>query len=156
MIELGWDKYKGRLNISEYSNYTTLIFLTNEGSSSVLLISTFSFFVYTIPQNILFCLILYGIFHILKNYRISQRIRKFHFLKTVIIIVIFQENLCFLVFICFSHIQHPFSFNFADKLSLTFTVLFLFGCFFFTFAFYFLVFRYLGKKSSYFTEFTYR
>ena len=95
-------------------------------------------------------------FWLLRNYKVSRYLRKIYFIGNVLALVVFEENLGYLVFVCFSQLQQAFTFSLADKLSLVFTVILLFGAFFFVFSFYFLVFRYLGKKSCYFTEFTYR
>lgn len=59
-------------------------------------------------------------------------------------------------FICFSHLVQSFTFKFADKISLLFTIVFLFSLFLFSFCFYLLIFKYLRKNSSHFAEHTYK
>lgn len=56
---------------------------------------------------------------------------------------------------CFNHLNHPFSFHLADKLSLAFTVLFLLSVIYFSLCFYSLICKYLSKKSTYFSERTF-
>ena len=50
----------------------------------------------------------------------------------------------------------PFTFSMADRISLSFTVLFLFSLLLYTFCFFLLVPKYLKRKAGYFVEFTYR
>ena len=105
----------------------------------------------------LFCFGIYLLFQLLRKYRISKFLRRFYFIKTVLAVTVLEENLGYFVFICFSNIsQLAFTFNMADKLSLGVTLLFLFCLCFFSFCFYFLTGKYLGKKASYFAESTYR
>lgn len=122
----------------------------------MLLDSNFSFFVYTVPQNILFCFSLYLLFHLTKQYRISKCVRRFYFIKTVFAIAMLEENLGYFVFVCFSHLGHSFSFKFADKVSILLSVFLLFCLVVFALCFYLLVAKYLRKKAVYFTEVTYR
>ena len=127
-----------------------------EGTSSVLIDSSFAFFIYVVPQSILFCVSLCLIFHLLRNYRISKYIRKFCFLSSTLAVAILESSLGYFIFVCLSHVLQSFSFKLVDKLSLSFTVIFLFSLFLFSFSFYILVFKYLGKQASYFNEFIYR
>lgn len=148
---LGWNSYKNWLGLSNYKKYSAPRFVEVEGTSSVFLDSNFAFFIYTVPQNILFCLTVYLFFHLLHKYRMSKYIRKFYFIKTVLAIAFLQENLAYFIFVCFSNLGHPFSFRLADKLSLSFTVISLFALLFFAFCFYLLIYKYLGKRASYFS-----
>lgn len=127
-----------------------------EGTSSVLVDSNFSFFVYTVPQNILLSFGFYILFYFSRQSKISKYIRKFYFLKTTLVIVLLEGNLNYLVFVCFSHLRQAFSFNVADRLSLIFTSLFLFALVHFSLVFYILVFKYLGKNAGLFSDFAYR
>ena len=153
---LGWNKYKSELPISDYRQYSARRFVQVEGNSSVLIDSNFAFFLYTVPQNVLFCLCVCLLFHLLRNHRVSLYFRKFCFVKTTLAVALLESSLGYFIFVCLSHLQHSFSFNLADKLSLSLTVVFLFGLFLFSFSFYILVFKYLGKQASCFNEYTYR
>lgn len=42
-------RYVGLLPVSDYQNYTMERFISVEGTSAALIVSNFSFFVYTIP-----------------------------------------------------------------------------------------------------------
>lgn len=64
-------------------------FVEVENNSSVFLDSTFSFFVYTAPQNILFSLVVFFVFYLLREYRVSKFVRKFYFLKSTLAVVLF-------------------------------------------------------------------
>lgn len=153
---LGWNKYKNELKISDYRQYSMQRFVQVEGYSSVLIDSNFTFFIYVVPQNALFCLILCLIFQLFRNYEISKYIRKFCFINSVLAVALLESSLSYFIFVCLSHLQHSFSFNLVDKLSLSFTVIFLFSLFLFSFSFYILIFKYLGKQASLFNEYTYR
>ena len=118
--------------------------------------ANFTFFVYTLPQNVLFCVCLYLLFRVVRKYKIRKYIRKFYFLKTVLAMVLLEENLDYFVFVCFSHLQNSFSFKISDKLASIFTILFLCGLILFTCCFYMLTSKYLGRRAGCFADFTYR
>jgi hypothetical protein len=109
-----------------------------------------------IPLNIILCLVLCGLFLLIKKYKVSQNIRKFYFVKTVLLQSLFEGNVIYLVYVCFGHLQSSFSFHFGDKLSLAFTVLFLWVTVVFTFCFYQMVGYFLGKRACYFIYCYYR
>ena len=153
---MGWNLYRDRLGLSDYVEYTVPRFVEVEGSSSVLIDSNFSFFVYTVPQNVLFCLLMFLLFHLVRHFRIRKFVKKFYFIKTVFAIAMLEENLGYFVFVCFSHLAHSFSFNFADKFSLGLTVAVLFSLLIFALCFYLLISQYLRKRATHFSEFTYR
>ena len=155
---LKWNKSKSSLLISDYKPYSMQKFVKVEGAASVLLDSNFTFFIYTLPQNIIFCATCYFLFHLLRKYgiRASKYFKKFYFLKTTLAVVLLEGNLAYFMFVCFLHLQVAFSFNLADKLSLSFTILLLFALVSFCFCFYLMLFRYLGKRASKFTENIYR
>lgn len=148
---MGWNQYKDRLGLSDYVEYTVTRFVEVEGTSSVLIDSNFSFFVYTVPQNVLFCLFMFLIFHLVKRSRIRKFVKKFYFIKTVFAIAMLEENLGYFVFVCFSHLGHSFSFKLADKFSLGFTVILLFSLLIFVLCFYLLISEYLRKRATYFS-----
>ena len=153
---LGWNKVKSFIRISDYRPFSAPRFVNVEGTSSVLLDSNFAFLIYTAPQNILFSLALFFLFHLLKEHRVSKFIRKFYFLKTTLVLVLWESNFTYFLYVCFSHLRHPFCFNFADKVSAAFTVVFLCTLLLFSFCFYLLISEYLGKKAGHFSEVTYR
>lgn len=144
------------LQLSDYKDYSMEKFVEVEGTSSILADSNFPFFIYNASQSILFCLVLYLLFYLIRNYSVSKYIRKFYFIKTILVISILEENLSYFVFVCFENLSQAFSFHIADKFSLIFTVLFLFSLVIFCLCFYLGVFRYLDKQAGYFAEFTYR
>lgn len=57
----------------------------------------------------------------------------------------------YFVYLCFSHLRHCFVFKFVDRMAVGVSVGLLFGLVVFGLGFYLLVFRYLGKKASYFS-----
>lgn len=113
---LGWNHYKSYLSLSSYFPYTNGKFVEVEGASSALLDSNFTYFVYTVPQNILFCLSLMLMFYLLKNYRISKVVRKFYFIKTALGVALLEMNLAYFTFVCFTHLNQSFSFCLWNKL----------------------------------------
>lgn len=128
-------------------------FVEVEGTSSVLLDSNFTFFIYTVPQNIIFCVILFFLFRILRKHRFKF-LKKFYFLKSNLTVALLEENLVYFVFVCFSQLQEAFDFSLADKISLIFTILFFFALTLFTFCFYLMLFRYLDERDRFFSEYT--
>lgn len=84
---LNWGSFSESLPTSEYQYeyYARKKFVHIEGTSSVLIKASFPFFIYVIPKNILVCVILYVLFSLLKKYKISQHLRKFYFIKTVLL-----------------------------------------------------------------------
>lgn len=68
---LGFAKYSNSLPLSNYTEYTQDKFAKIEGSESVLVTSNFAFFLYSIPQNIVVCFLLYALFVMLSRYKIS-------------------------------------------------------------------------------------
>ena len=68
---LHWREYCGTMGFSDYRKFTRQKFVSIESSSSVLLNAASSFFLYTIPETLLFCLFLYCLFCIIRNYKIS-------------------------------------------------------------------------------------
>ena len=127
-----------------------------ERNSSILIKAAFSFFIYTLPSNILLSLVLYFLYLLLKNYKISHYLRRFYFFKTNLFQTLLEGNVIYFTYVCFGHFQTSFHFHFGDKVSLTFTTVFFGVIVLFTFTFYFLTGRYLGKKSKYFTSFVHR
>ena len=121
----------------------------------MLLDSNLAFFIYTVPQNILFSLTLLLIFYCLQEYRVSKYIRKFYFIKSVLATALLEENLTYFIFVCFSHLNISFIFRLVDKISLVFTVLYLFGLILFSLCFYPLICQFLKKKSVYFSQHTF-
>lgn len=81
---LGFAKYSNSLPLSNYTEYTQDKFAKIEGSESVLVTSNFAFFLYSIPQNIVVCFLLYALFVMLSRYKISTELRCFYFFKTVL------------------------------------------------------------------------
>lgn len=153
---LGWNKYKNLMLKSDYKPFSKKNFVKIEGTSSVLLDSNFAFFIYTVPQNILLCSGLYFLFILLQKWKVSKYIRKYCFFKTTLIVISLESNLAYFVYICFLNLQNAFSFNLVDKISLSFTVIFLFVLFILGLTFSMLIFKYLGKQASYFNDSAYR
>ena len=127
-----------------------------QSSSHVTLQALYSFFIYTVPQNIVICLIFYLLFRLTSKYKISVYFRKFYFIKSALIQTLIEGNVCYFCYVCLSHLSTPFSFQFGDKLSLGFTVVFFWVILMFCFLFYFLITRYLKKKAGYFLSYVYR
>ena len=116
----------------------------------------FPYFIYTIPLNIIACLILCALFLLLQQHKISQFLRKFYFIKSILLQTLIEGNLVYLVYVCFGHLSTAFHFRFADRLSLAFTVVFLWGIVLFSLTFYILVGRFLQSKACYFLYCYYR
>lgn len=153
---LHWKKLNNYLALSDYSPYTNDRFVEIEGSSSVLLQAALTFFVYTIPENILSCLALFFLFKILQKYKISQYFRKFYFLKPILFQSLIEGNVCYFVYVCLGHLSVSFSFKFEDKACLGLTVFFLWIILMFSFCFYVLVGHFLREKACYFIFCFYR
>lgn len=96
------------------------------------------------------------VFYLLRNYRISQNVRKYYFIKTALGVALIEMNLSYFTFVCFSHLKQAFSFGFQNRLELSLTVIFLFSLVLYSVCFYILMFKYLDKQASYFNELTYR
>jgi hypothetical protein len=114
------------------------------------------FFLIVVPLNIVACLVLYFLFYLVKNYKVSKYLRKFYFIKTALLQILLEGNIVYFTYVCFGHLTTSFTFEFGDKISLFFTVLFLFLLVIFTFGFYPLMGSFLLKKSSYFLYSCYR
>lgn len=114
------------------------------------------FFLFTIPSSIIYCLIGFVIFKLTWEYKISSLVRRFYFFKIALLQIILEGNLSYFVYLSFSHLSHAFSFTFFDKLSLIFTVIFLFGVLMFSIAFYLIIGKLLKKNSCYFIYCFYR
>ena len=127
-----------------------------EGSSSVLIKAVFPFFIYTVPENVLLCLIFYLIFLLLQKYKVSQYIRKFYFIKATLLQTLIEGNVIYFVYVCLGHLSTAFHFIFGDKASLAFTVVFLWVVMMFSFTFYSLTGHFLQKKAGYFLPCVYR
>ena len=92
----------------------------------------------------------------MRKYRISRFLRKFYFIKSVLLQVLIEGNVVYFTYVCFGHLSTSFSFQFGDKVSLLFTVVFLFVVVVFTFAYYLLVGHFLQEKAGYFIYCYYR
>ena len=68
----------------------------------------------------------------------------------------FEGNIAYFTFCCFNHLTNAFSFKFADKLTLLFTVMFLFIMLVLSISFYFIIGQLLKKKACYFIQCFYR
>ena len=108
------------------------------------------------PENILLCLLLYCLFLISHKYKVSQFVRKFYFIKIVLLQTFIEGNVAYFSYVCFGHLSTPFTFQFGDKLSLIFTTFVLWIVIMFCFAFYPLVGYFLQKKAGYFLSYAYR
>ena len=153
---LHWREYCGTMGFSDYRKFTRQKFVSIESSSSVLLNAASSFFLYTIPETLLFCLFLYCLFCIIRNYKISQHFRKYYFIKTVLLRTLLEGNIAYFIYVCFGHLAMPFTFDFYDRLSLSFTVVFLWVLLVFSLIFYSLIGRYLQNKAGHFLYCYYR
>lgn len=117
----------------------------------------FPYFIYTIPLNIFYCILLFLFFHLIYNYKISILIRRFYFFTAALFQMLLEGNIAYFSFICFGNITAiPFSFSFFDKIALGITLLFFFIIITFIFSFYFLIGKYLQKQSCYFIYCYYR
>ena len=113
--------------------------------------SNLSFFISFVPLMLLIFLLQYALFMMTKKCKkINKFFRPSYVIKTTISLFLFEQNSSYLVYICFGHIKNSFTFAFFDKLSLAFTVSFLFCLISFSGAFYFLIEKYLKNKSRYF------
>ena len=98
---VGWTQHKKELGISDYKSYSVPRFVEVEATSSVFIDSNFAYFIYTAPQNVLFCLLLWYVFYLTQSFRISRHVRKFYFIKTVLVLALLEENLSYFAFACF-------------------------------------------------------
>ena len=153
---LHWGNSDGLLPLSDYVGYTRKKFVEIQGASSVFIKAAYPFLIYTIPQNLLTCLVFYLFFRILSQYKISQHLRKFYFLKTIFAQTLIEGNIIYFTYVCFSHLDTSFLFRFGDKVSLVFTTVFLWGLILFTLVYYPLVGCFLKQRASYFIYCYYR
>lgn len=144
--------YKGYVTFGNYLNFTNQIFVEVESSSTVLIESNFSFFVYMVPCNIIFCLFFKTLFKILSRFPIKKYLKRYKYFKTMVIKVLLLENVSYFVFVSLNHIHLSFHFLFGDKLNLIFTLLYLFAIFFLTFTFYWMGMKHCRKFSKFFME----
>lgn len=153
---IGLAHYAKDLHVSNYSQYTLSKFEEIEGSDSVFVKSNFSFFIYNIPENIVVCFFLYALFAMLSVNKISRFLRVYYFIRVVLAQNLIEENLSYFVYLSFSHLSHPFNYTLPDKISLVVTIFILFCLTVFSFTFYFLICRYLKKRSGLFVQNFYR
>lgn len=154
---LGLLPYQQAMGFSEqYSNFTRPRFVEIEGSSAVLLEACFAFFVYTLPLTLACCLALYFLFLQLRQYKISQFLRKYFFIKATLFQTLLEGSVSYFVYVCLGNLELSFSFKFGDRLSLLFAVLFFWAVLLFSFAFYLLLGHYLRKRACYFIFCMYR
>ena len=151
-----WEKFSNILPISDYTPYTAKEFVEIESSSSVVIKALFTYFIYTIPENILVCCLLYFIFKLLKKYEISKHIRRYYFIKSVLLQTLIEGNISYFAYVSFGHLSNSFSFKFYDKQSLIFCLLFIWAFFLYSLVYYPLVGCFLKKKACYFIEGLYR
>ena len=118
--------------------------------------AAFPFFIYTVPQNILIGLTLYFLFIIIRNYKVSQYVRKYYFGKTVLLQTLVEGNVIYFVYVCFGHFSTSFSFQFGDKISLAFTLAFFLFITVSVFVFYSLAGEFLQQRAGYFIYNYYR
>ena len=149
---LKWLKYKDKLPFAQHKKYSNELFRNIEGEYPILGDALIPYIIYTIPQNIFICILLYGIFRLIQKYQISLWIRPFYFLKEIIAKILIEENLAYFTYICFGTVQTSFSFCFQDKFYIIFTTIFLFILCIFCLTFYFFLKQYLKKKSQYFID----
>lgn len=135
---------------NKYINFTNEKFRKVEQTSSILIDSCFFYFLQTCPSVIFTNLLLYFIYCCIKKFRISRFFQKFNFVKTIIVLSVFQCNITYFVYVCLNHINNCFTFALLDKLYLIFTVFFLFLMTIFAISFYFLMDAYLKKSSGHF------
>ena len=118
--------------------------------------AAYPFLIYTIPENFLTCLVFCLLFRVLSQYKISQHLRKFYFLKTIFAQTLIEGNVIYFTYVCFSHLGTSFFWRFGDKVSLVFTIVLLWGLILFTLVYYPLVGYFLRQKASYFIYCYYR
>lgn len=147
---LHWNNWSNYLPLSDYMPYSKEKFIQIEGTSSVLVKGAFPYFLYTIPENVLICLFLYFLYIILQKWRISRYIKSFYFIKTVLLQTLLEGNIAYFTYVCFGHLTTSFHFKYGDKLSLIFTIVFLFIVLIFSISFYPLMGHYFRKKSKLF------
>lgn len=147
---LHWNDYNNYLPISDYMPYSREKFVQIEGTSSVLIKAAFPYYLYSVPENVLICLLFYFLYIILQKWRISRYIKSFYFIKTVLLQTLLEGNIAYFTYVCFGHLTTSFHFKYGDKLSLIFTVVFLFMILLFSISFYPLMGHYLKKKSKIF------
>ena len=150
------DKIIDQIPVSDYSQYTHPRFIKLETSDVVLFKVIFNFFIYTIPSNIILCLIFYWIFRALSKYKISILFRRYYFFTGTLLQILFEGNVAYFTFCCFNHLGQAFSFRFSDKLSLLFTIAFLFILLILSLTLYFFIGKLYQKQSSYFIYCLYR
>lgn len=135
----GWEKYKSVIPISDHTNFTRKRFLDIEGSSSVLVDSNFSYFVYTIPFNILISLIFYVLFRLLQKYEISKYFRKYYFVIESLTQVLIEGNIIYFSYVTYNNFSNSWTINFMDKVALLLNIIFFFFISIFSLTYYFLV-----------------
>ena len=102
------------------------------------------------------CFIFYQIFKAIYKYKASTIFRRYYFFGPAFLQIIFEGNIAYFTFCCFNHLTNAFSFRFADKLSLLFTIMFLFILLLLSVCFYLCIGKLLEKKSCYFIYSFYR
>lgn len=108
------------MQISNFSNFS------ETENSSRLLSLIFPYFIYTVPQIVLLCILMFVISYFFKRWEVTKAFRRYSFFWWNLWSTLVEGNLAYFSYISFSNLQLPFSFTPSDKASLFFTLLFLF------------------------------
>lgn len=125
-------------------------FVNIEGAFKIPVDAFFPYIVYTIPQTLITCSIFYVIFHMIKNYKISRLFRQFSFFKANLFKLLLEENIAYFSYICLGNMTELHSFDSNSKWFNLFSIMALFIIVTYCVIFYFIIGKYLGKRTSYF------
>lgn len=129
--------------------------MEKERKNNVLLSSTIDFFVFFIPFSVISTFLLNRLFYILFDYSISICLRPYSF-WAILIELLIQNNIQYFTFLGFRALAIPFSFQFASKWLLIFSVTFFFITTLLAFSSYAFYYGWYGKLARYFLVNMYR
>ena len=81
---INFQELKSKIFVSDYKPFTRKKYVQIEQSSSVLLDTMFTFFVYTIPVNVAASVLFFIVFKMTSSCEISKLWRKYYFIKSTI------------------------------------------------------------------------
>ena len=121
-----------------------------DGVDDVFVRKIYSFLFFTIPQMLMLCGILKGIFLLLFNYKISVFFRRYSFVFPSSVQMLLEGNVAYFTFIAFNQMKVAFSFKFIDKLSIVVCVCFFGFLFIGSICFYVICNQFYQKQFGYF------
>ena len=148
-------QFLDEVKISNYTPYSNAKYNEVEEKDSSFARSVGLFSVLTVPQMLILCLVLWRIFLCIKNFKWSVYLRRYCFTPNYVQIVL-EPNISYFTYLFFNQTKNFFAFNFWDKISLAFSVVFMMIVLLCSICFFILVNEFYEKKSGYFLHNFYR